>query len=365
MPHYDTKEIAMLPMLEVVERLGYTVKNSGRNKVMLCPFHDDHHPSMVIYEHHVKCYACGAYYGIIDLVKAVRNVEFREACEWLYYQFGVGREWVETTVQNGKPRPQKNTQETAQRKSKAFTLQAIIDRTVSSCSCSEKCTKGNETDYAFTLEYVASHMSVDNSFCKCLRKLFNAEMVEYVTDLYGIGNFGVDDTMFPIIDKDLRVHNIKIQHYDTNIFSDTFFHKDRGGAWWYGRKYLETHKDAHGTHDVNCYFGEHLISRFPSATIVLAESPKNAVLGACKWAEHVWVATGNKGMLNRERLECMRGRRVLVMPDCDAVDEWREKLDTMRDIATFIISDMVEEFRKLGNKADIGDWVVKELGMRN
>ena len=70
-------------------------------------------------------------------------------------------------------------------------------------------------------------------------------------------------------------------------------------------------------------------------------------------------------MLNRERLECMRGRRVLVMPDCDAVDEWREKLDTMRDIATFIISDMVEEFRKLGNKADVGDWVVKELGMRN
>ena len=358
MPHYDTKEIAMLPMLEVVEKLGYTVRNSGRNKVILCPFHDDHHPSMVIYEHHVKCYACGAYHGVINLVKAVRNVEFREACEWLYNQFGVGREWVETPATKG----QTNRQKTPKRTTKAQSLQAIIDRAVSGCSVNHSsCVKNDdETVYAFTLEYVAKHMSVDNSFCKCLRHLFNAETVQYVTEMYGIGSFGVDDTMFPIIDKDLRVHNIKIQHYDTNSLSDTFFHKDRGGAWWYGRKYLETHKGVSGTHDVNCYFGEHLISRFPSSTIILVESPKNAVLGACMWPEHVWVATGNKGMLTRDRLQCLRGRKVLVMPDCDAVDEWREKLDTMRDLATFIISDMVEEFRKLGNKADIGDWVVKE-----
>jgi hypothetical protein len=33
----------------------------------------------------------------------------------------------------------------------------------------------------------------------------------------------------------------------------------------------------------------------------------------------------------------------------------------MRDLATFIISDMVEEFRKLGNKADVGDWVVDRM----
>ena len=53
-------------------------------------------------------------------------------------------------------------------------------------------------------------------------------------------------------------------------------------------------------------------------------------------------------MLNRDRLECMRGRKVIVMPDCDAVEEWREKLSTMQDIATFVISDMVEEFWKIG-----------------
>ena len=63
-------------------------------------------------------------------------------------------------------------------------------------------------------------------------------------------------------------------------------------------------------------------------------------------------------MLNRDRLECMRGRKVIVMPDCDAVEEWHEKLSTMQDIATFVISDMVEEFRKIGDKADVGDWVV-------
>ncbi|MBO4662868.1 MAG: hypothetical protein J5663_00475 [Bacteroidaceae bacterium] len=359
---YRFEELNQLNMLDVVEKLNFTVKVSGNTRTILCPCHDDHHPSMVVYPHRVKCFACDKGFGVINFVMEVRHVDVKDACEWLYNQFGVGREWVETPATKG----QTNRQKTPKRTTKAQSLQAIIDRAVSGCSCSAKCTKGtNETVYAFTLEYVAKHMSVDNSFCKCLRHLFNAETVQYVTEMYGIGNFGVDDTMFPIIDKDLRVHNIKIQHYDTNVFSDTFFHKDRGGAWWYGRKYLETHKGVSGTHDVNCYFGEHLISRFPSSTIILVESPKNAVLGACMWPEHVWVATGNKGMLTRDRLHCLRGRKVLVMPDCDAVDEWREKLDTMRDLATFIISDMVEEFRKLGNKADIGDWVVEKMRRKN
>jgi len=65
-------------------------------------------------------------------------------------------------------------------------------------------------------------------------------------------------------------------------------------------------------------------------------------------------------MLKRERLECMRDRRVIVMPDADAAEEWKQKLDKMQDIATFIMSSSVDKFKELGEKADVGDWIVKE-----
>ncbi|MBO4664278.1 MAG: hypothetical protein J5663_07675 [Bacteroidaceae bacterium] len=150
-------------------------------------------------------------------------------------------------------------------------------------------------DWTFSAEYVASNVSMQDSFCKCLQHVFDKEKVRYVAEMYGIGCFGIDDTMFPVMDADLNVHNIKIQHYDTNPLSSGFFHKDHGKAWWYGKKYMETHPDKGDTFcDVQCYFGEHLISRYPSAIIVLVESPKNAILGTCLWPQYLWVAAGNK-----------------------------------------------------------------------
>jgi hypothetical protein len=55
----------------------------GWNDKILCPFHDDHTPSLHIYETHVKCYACGVRYDAAEFLMLTRFLSRREAEELL------------------------------------------------------------------------------------------------------------------------------------------------------------------------------------------------------------------------------------------------------------------------------------------
>ena len=69
------------PIEGVAERLGLQV---NRHKC-LCPWHEDSRPSLTFntYKNRYRCYVCDAHGGVIDLVRNVKGVGFREACEWL------------------------------------------------------------------------------------------------------------------------------------------------------------------------------------------------------------------------------------------------------------------------------------------
>ncbi len=70
-----------LPIEGVAERLGLEVI---RHKA-LCPFHNDHHPSLSfnVRRNTFRCFVCDAHGGTIDLVMKTLHKDFREACEWL------------------------------------------------------------------------------------------------------------------------------------------------------------------------------------------------------------------------------------------------------------------------------------------
>ena len=203
-------------------------------------------------------------------------------------------------------------------------------------------------------------VSLQNALAKCLRYRFAREVVERVTWDYMLGvDYDVchyDHTLFPSIDIEGRVHNVKAQGYVTCPTAARFGHSTQGDTRWVGENLLPGPEL-----DTQCLFGEHLLRRYPNRVVVLVESPKNAVVGACQYPDLLWLATGNKGMLKRELLEVLRGRRVIVMPDRDAIGEWTEKIATMQDIATFQMSTFCqctedEENRKM----DIADGIMSE-----
>ena len=87
MERYELQKLRDLPIEGVAERLGLRVV---RHKC-LCPFHNDHTPSMSfkVNKNMYRCFVCGASGGPIDLVMHYLNKSFLDACRWLADEHGV------------------------------------------------------------------------------------------------------------------------------------------------------------------------------------------------------------------------------------------------------------------------------------
>ena len=87
MERHELQKLRDLPIEGVAERLGLRVV---RHKA-LCPFHNDHTPSMSfkVNKNTFRCFVCGASGGTIDLVMHYLNKSFLDACRWLADEHGV------------------------------------------------------------------------------------------------------------------------------------------------------------------------------------------------------------------------------------------------------------------------------------
>ena len=66
-------------------------------------------------------------------------------------------------------------------------------------------------------------------------------------------------------------------------------------------------------------------------------------------------------MLRYSVLKPLQGRDVVVIPDCDAVDEWTQALKGMVDLANFTVSDFCRRNAPEGQpKFDIADYLQQQ-----
>ena len=336
--HFDLDRIRAISITEVARRLGDDLKRSGTVTKTLCPWHDDQHPSLTLYErtneNRCHCFSCGKGGSVIDFVMQHNQWSFKQACQWLSAEFCI------CTVQAGSyvPRPRP-------------------------CPA----TKPVEPVYTYIPKEMAEELvSAENSLCQCLMRMFQPEAVEWLCEEYCIGSYamsGHDDyTVFPNIDLDGRVCNLKVQHYDTDPSSARFAHSDQGACYWLGTIWVrEGRLPKDSVFRSACLFGEHLLRRYPDSVVALVESPKNALFGALAYPQLTWVATGNKGALKREVLNPLQGRDVIVIPDCDAVGEWTHLLAGMADLANFTVSDFCQQQApECQPKFDIADYLQQQ-----
>ena len=351
--HFDVKRLNQINIYEVARRLGVKLYRAGIYYKTCCPWHPDKNPSLVLYnrrdDQHCHCYACGAHHSVIDLAKELGNWSFEEACKWLSQEFGIGTStsWYYTPTRK---------------------LQTV--------------SQPESHDYHYIpIEMAQQIVSENSSLCLCLmhmahssKALWTTEAVEWLGEEYMLGCYAMwdyeDYIVFPCIDWQGRLCNLKAQHYDCNPHSPRFGHDDKGQSYWLGKMWLKDGKlkfDDGKTSDGicfrnNCLFGEHLILQYTSATIALVESPKNALFGALAMPEMVWIATGNKTNLNRQVLEPLRGRDVIVFPDRDAIPLWTDTLKDMADLANFTVSDFCETNAPEGQqKFDVADYLQGEI----
>lgn len=334
--HYDTDRIRAISISEVARRLGDHVRKVGVSHVTYCPWHDDEHPSLSLVEskgkNYCHCFACDKGGDVIAYAMQHEQWTFQEACQWLSQTFGI------CTVQSYYPQPKPRP---------------VV--------------KPIEPTYTYIpMEMVDGLASAESSLCQCLMRMFHPEAVEWLTEEYRLGCYslyGQDDyTVFPNIDAQGRVCNLKVQHYDADPTSDRFAHSD-GKTYWLGKIWANEGrlpKDAQFKH--RCLFGEHLLTRYPQCTVALVESPKNALFGALAYPEMVWVATGNKTAISPDELKPLQGRDVIVIPDRDAISDWKAKVSSMAWLANFTVSDFCEEAAADDQpKFDIADYLQQQL----
>lgn len=359
--YYPMERIRALSITDVVRRAGGTVRRSGRHYITLCPWHDDTHPSLTLYDDadhsHCYCHACSHSGDAISYIMQTQGWDFKEACEWICQNFSIPYD----TPDGSSRRPFK----------KPLTL---APQNVAPKCCA-----------IIPEDYMRSTLSSRNGFCDCMRQLFPAALVEQLAAEYCLGTVSdldddCTDVIFWNIDRHGTVRNGKQQRYPADPTKPDFFHtqplfgsrKDLRAVWIgkrLARKGLIPLPEGTTQDDVEfdnkSLFGEHLLARYPQLPVALVESPKNALLGAAAIPKYLWIAAGNKNSLQSDILAPLRGRNVLVLPDRDAIGEWTERLDTMQSLANFRVSDFAARMAPEGAaKYDVADYII-ERAMRS
>ena len=287
--HFDLDRLKAISITEVARRLGCQLQRSGTVSKTICPWHEDSHPSLTLYErtgeNHCHCFVCGKGGSVIDFVMQQESWSFQEACQWLSNEFGISPTRYDGYLPRPKPRPM---------------------------------VKPAEPEYTYIpMSMVDDLVSPENSLCQCLMRMQPSEAVKWMTEEYRIGCYSMNGhdnyTVYPNIDRQGRVCNLKVQHYETDPSSPRFAHSTSNACFWLGSIWVrEGRLPKNARFRSKCLFGEHLLNRYPDSLVILVESPKNAIFGALAFPKWTWVATGNKGMLRREVLQPLQGRDVIA-----------------------------------------------------
>ena len=73
-----------VPIASVIERF-VKLHRFGRHLMGLCPFHDDHNPSLAVYPERgsFRCYGCGIHGDVITFIREIEHLGFMEVLERL------------------------------------------------------------------------------------------------------------------------------------------------------------------------------------------------------------------------------------------------------------------------------------------
>ena len=343
----DTDRINEIAISDVVALFDQPIKK-GRHWVALCPWHNDHHPSLVLNEgtnqNYCKCFSCGHGGGVIKYTQQKLGLRddargFRETCLWLCTQFDI----------------------------------PLLDGSTSSTSLRAPVTKpttASEAPLAYVPEEVMlGTVTMNNPFSQCLAILFGTDIADRLTRDYRLGlyidRYHNEYTIFWSIDEDGHVHNGKVQRYCTDPTLPAFAHSDKAcKAYWLTHEPILSRITPEGYRlDCGGLYGIHLLKTRPQTDeVIIVESPKNAIMGAAAFPDYIWLAAGNKNALTPAALRILNGRIGKIYPDRDAITEWQQQRDRIKELHGFEVRTFCEDHAPMGNsKFDIADYIVNEI----
>lgn len=119
-----------------------------------------------------------------------------------------------------------------------------------------------------------------------------------------------------------------------------------------------------------CFFGEHLLRKYPDAEVRIVESEKTAMVCDIYMRGNniVWLATGGKNgcrWSDYETYKVLAGRRIVLLPDLGCCEAWSKVAEDMRRHGLDVeVSDDMEKKCTQAEKEqglDIADKIIQNL----
>jgi hypothetical protein len=235
-----------------------------------------------------------------------------------------------------------------------------------------------------------------NSFLQPLMDCFSREKIELAIGEYYLGTVRAgfqqeadnnQSAVFWFIDRNNNIRAGQIKLFDEACHTVKYLTRDgekRNCQTWIhsylqkqgrlqdpqARGWLKGYAEGE---KVTCLFGEHLLNKYPTKPVALVEAPKTAFIASMCYPQYVWLATSSLSYLNRERCRVLKGRRVVLFPDCGIPNkitgrtclmEWQERVEGFKDIADFAFSALLDEratAREKERGLDLADLILRDL----
>ena len=113
-----------------------------------------------------------------------------------------------------------------------------------------------------------------------------------------------------------------------------------------------------------CFFGEHLLIIYPTATIAIVESEKTAIIAAMLLPEYCWLAAGSLNGLSVEKCFVLKNRSVIVFPDQGAYEKWSAKakeIELSINVFFTVSSILQNTITNTTNDLDIADYLMENI----
>jgi hypothetical protein len=213
--------------------------------------------------------------------------------------------------------------------------------------------------------YVDESMSGDSNFVRFLTRHFEESKVAKAVDEYRLGATRNGSVIFWQIDVKGKVRTGKIMQYD--IGSCKRVKGQIGSVGWVHTRLAKKHVERYGDFELKqCYFGEHLLEKYPEKPVAVVESEKTAVVCSMIYDEFVWLATGSLHGLSVEKSTALEGRYVMLFPDGGCREQWVGKA---REIKASVrcemrVSDVVERYacdEQKEDGCDLADYVLERV----
>jgi len=124
-----------------------------------------------------------------------------------------------------------------------------------------------------------------------------------------------------------------------------------------------------------CLFGEHLL-KDQLKPVAITESEKAAIIASVYFPQFIWLAVGGLENLKYEQCKVLTGRKVILFPDLNGLENWNLKAIEFQGISKFQLFDLLHNKANELDKRqglDIADYLVqfdyrefqKDLGTNN